>query len=165
MMRFTLGLALIVFTVIIGLYQYLENADLLAAKERGLLEVHERLDNAKNLQARVKNIRKVSMLMGDDQKFTLERLLDIGAPGMELRFVGQPRYAGGNRALFRHTFRITGPATFANSTKVLEKMASLPGFAPYKYCLGCSNPPKGSPEHLKMVQIEGYLYVYDPNLL
>jgi hypothetical protein len=165
MMRFTIGLAIIVFTLMIGGYQYFDNKGLIEAKERGLRETEQRLQEARDLQRRVKSIRKVSMLMGDDQKFTLERMLNIGAPGMELRFVGQPRYAGGNRALFRHTFRITGPATFESSVTVLQTMAGLPGFAPYKYCYACSNTPKGTPEHLRMVQIEGYLYVYDANLL
>ena len=165
MMRFTIGLAVMVFTLIIGGYQYFENNSLLEAKKTGLRDVQQRLEEALSLQQRVKNIRKVSMLMGDDQKFTLERLLNIGAPGMELRFVGQPRYAGGNRALFRHTFRINGPATFEDSVKVLAQMATLPGFAPYKYCFACSNVPKGTPENLEMIQIEGYLYVYDANLL
>ena len=165
MIRFTLGLAIIVFTLIITVIQYLNNSELLFAKERGLAEVQMRLNDAKDLQTRVKNIRNISMPMGDDQKFTLERKLEIGAPGMELRFVGQPRYAGGNRALFRHTFRITGPATFEDSVKALERMNKLPGFALYKYCFACSNTPKGTPDNLKMVQIEGYLYVYNAKLL
>ncbi|MFZ2620120.1 MAG: hypothetical protein WAX89_04535 [Alphaproteobacteria bacterium] len=165
MMRFTLGLAIIVFTLIIGGYNYFENVKLLDAKQRGLDDVENQLREAQELQNRVQNIRKTSMLMGDDQKFTLERMLDIGAPGLEFRFVGQPRYAGSNRALFRHTFRVTGPADFATSVGVLKKMATLPGFTPYQYCFGCVATPKGTPAQLKMVQIEGYLYVYDANLL
>ncbi len=165
MMRFTLGLAIIVFTLIIGAYQYTQNGELLETKRHGLHEIESRLDDAILLQGRVKNVRKVSMTMGDDQKFTLERMLMIGAPGMELRFVGQPRYAGGNRALFRHTFRISGPASFMDSVNVLKQMTTLKGFAPYKYCYACTKTPKDTPKNLKMVQIEGYLYVYDPNLL
>lgn len=165
MMRFTIGLALIVFTLMIGGYQYMDNQSLIEAKQKGLRDVKGQLEDALALQSRIQNIRKVSMLMGDDQKFTLERMLDIGAPGLELRIIGQPRYAGGNRALFRHTFRIAGPADFADGMAVLQKMSNLPGFAPYQYCFGCTNTPKGTPASQRMVQIEGYLYVYDANLL
>lgn len=165
MMRFTIGLALLVFTLIIGLYQYYDNSSLIEAKQRGLRNVEERLNDALTLQERVKNIRNVTMLQGDDQKFPLERALNIGEPGMEFRFVGQPRYAGSNRGLFRHTFRITGPATFEDTVKVLNTMAGIKGFAPYKYCIGCTAAPKGTPKGFEMVQIEGYLYVYDAKIL
>ena len=165
MMRFTFGLAILVFTVIIGLYQYFENTSLIEAKERGLRDVKQRLDDALTLQERVKNVRNISMLEGDDQKFPLERALNIGEPGMQLRFVGQARYAGSNRGLFRHTFRITGPATFEDTVQVLQTMSGIKGFAPYKYCIGCANTPKGTPDGFRMVQIEGYLYVYDANIL
>lgn len=165
MIRFTLGLALLIFTLIIGFYVYLDNKSIIAAKQAGLRDIENQLVEAQNLQERIRNIRNISMGMGSDQKFTLERQLDIGAPGMEFRFIGQPRYASGSRALFRHTFRINGPATFTDSVNVLKKMAQIPGFAPYKYCFDCISAPKGTPERLSMIQIEGYLYVYDPKLL
>lgn len=165
MMRFTLGMAICCFAFIIGAYLYFENEDLLTVKTRGLRDVEEERDAGKNLQNRIRNIRKISMVQGDDQKFTIERLLDIGAPGMELRFVGQPRTSGSSRALYRHTFRIQGPTTYGDTLEVLQKMANLPGFTVYKYCFACSKPPKGTPEEYQMVQIEGYLYVYDPNVL
>lgn len=165
MIRFTIGLALLIFTIIIGSYMYMDNKNIIAAKKAGLRDIENQLAQARDLQKRIRNIRNISMEMGDDQKFTLERQLDIGAPGMELRFIGQPRYASGSRALFRHTFRINGPATFADSVSVMKKMARIPGFAPYKYCFDCINAPKGTPENQSMIQIEGYLYVYDPKLL
>lgn len=165
MIRFTIGIALLCFTAIIGSYVYFDKVDMLEIKQSGLRDVQSRRDQGKQLQTRIKTIRKTSMVQGDDQKFTIERLLDIGAPGMELRFVGQPRTLGGNKALYRHTFRINGPATFMETQKLVEKLSKLPGFTTYKYCYGCTKVRKGTPENMKMIQIEGYLYVYDPNTL
>ncbi|MFZ2587256.1 MAG: hypothetical protein WAZ18_03960 [Alphaproteobacteria bacterium] len=164
MMRFMIGLAVLFLTVVWGLYTYNSNSELLMMKEVGLEEALGKRDEGQNLQERIRNVRKVSMVTGDDQKFTIERLLDIGSPGMEFKFVGQPRVYGGNRALYRHTWRIAGPARYADSLELSRKLATLPGFVVYKYCFGCALPPKGSPPDVKMVQLEGYLYVYDPAL-
>ncbi len=165
MIKFAVGLALIIFTAILGTYFYIEQSTLYETRQSGLEEALSRRDEGKDLQQRIRAIRARSMISGDDQKFTIERLLDIGAPGMEWRFVGQPRQFGNNRALYRHTARITGPATYAESQALLRKLVTLPGFVPYRYCYACSLPPRGTPEDQKMVQIEGYLYVYDPNTL
>lgn len=162
MIRFTLGLALFCLTLILGGYMYLNNKGLYTAKEAGLIAAQNQRDEAKNLQTKIRNIRKLSLVKGDDQKLTLERMLDIGSPGLQLQFVGQAKSAG-NQGLLRHTFRINGPATFGESQTVLQRMATLPGFNVYKYCYACSRPPKGTPANRKMVDIEGYLYVYDPN--
>ena len=163
MMRFTIGLIIFFLSLIWGLYTYYANEDLLLVKQAGLEEAEAKRDEGQNLQQRIRAIRKISMVTGDDQKFTIERLLDIGAPGMEFKFVGQPRTFGGNKALYRHTWRIAGVATYIESQELARKLATLPGFVPYKYCFGCALAPKGSAANAKMVQIEGYLYVYDPN--
>lgn len=163
MMRFTLGIAIFIFTVILGIYQYMENVSLYETKQAGLDDALSRREEGKQLEERIRLIRRMSMVSGDDQKFTIERLLDIGAPGLEWKFVGTPRQFGNNKSLYRHTFRISGPATYAESQEVLRKLATLSGFIPYRYCFACGNPPKGIPTGMKMVQIEGYLYVYDPN--
>lgn len=162
MMRFMLGASLLLLTVVWGIYTYTSNRDLYDIKLAGLEEAEQRRDEGKNLQARMKTIRTISMAVGDDQKFTIERRLGIGAPAMEFRFLGQPRVYGGNRALYRHSFRISGPATYADSQEVMRKLVTLPGYVPTKYCFGCALPPKNTPDNKKMVQIEGYLYVYDP---
>lgn len=163
MIRFILGAMLLLVTLIWGIYSYTSNGDLYEIKLSGLDEAETRRDEGKNLQQRMKTIRKISMATGEDQKFTIERQLQIGSPGMDFRFVGQPRVYGSNRALYRHTFRITGPATYAVSQEVVRKLVTLPGYVPTKYCFGCALPPKNTPDTMKMVQIEGYVYVYDPN--
>lgn len=163
MMRFTLGLILLALTLIWGLYQHSANSDLLMIKQAGLDEATGQRAEGQSLQERIRVVRKMSMVAGDDQKFTIERLLDIGSPGLEFKFVGQPRVFGSNKALYRHTWRIAGPATYGDSQELVRKLATLPGFVPYKYCFGCALPPKDSAPNVKMVQVEGYLYVYDPN--
>jgi hypothetical protein len=163
MMRFAAGIAILLLTAIWGIYTYSQNSDLYQVKQAGYEDALTRREEGKNLQQRIRDIRKNSMVAGDDQKFTVERLLDIGAPRMEWKFVGQPRVYGANKALYRHTFRIAGPATYQDSQELMRKLATLPGFVPYRYCFGCALTPKGVPDNVKMVQVEGYLYVYDPN--
>ena len=163
MIKFSAGLAIIIFTFILGIYFYAQQNNMFETKSAGLEEALNKRKEGKDLQQRMRAIRARSMVAGDDQKFTVERLLDIGAPGMEWRFVGQPRQYGSNKALYRHTFRISGPATYTDSQEVLRKLVILPGFVPYRYCYACALVPKGTPPDQRNVQIEGYLYVYDPN--
>lgn len=165
MIRFAIGLTLVVCSLLIGGYMYWDQTKQIEDARYALIDAESRQDEAGQLQNRIRMARRTAMVSGDDQKFTIERLLDIGAPGLEWRFVGTPRQYGSNRALYRHTFRISGPTTYAESQEVMRKLATLPGFVPYKYCFACSVPPKDTPASLQMVQIEGYLYVYDPNTL
>lgn len=165
MMKFAIGLAICLFTLLFGGYAYWNQTNLIKEKQFGIDDAGSQREEAQSLQTRIKVVRRTSMVAGDDQKFTVERLLDIGAPGLEWRFIGTPRYYGNNRAFYRHTFRISGPTTYGESLEVLRKLATLPGFAAYKYCYACSLPPKDTPTNLQMVQIEGYLYVYDPATL
>lgn len=165
MIRFTLGLIIFALTIVMGGYMYFQNLSIIESRRNALATIQEEKEDGIKLKERIKNIRKMSTVSGDDQKFTIERTIGIGAPGLELKFIGQPRTAGGSRAMYRHTFRITGPATFQKSLDTVRKISVMPGFAIYKYCYACAQAPKDTPENEKMVQIEGYLYVYDPNIL
>lgn len=164
MIRFALGLALIFFTLIVGTYFIYQQKDVFDARQFALEDALDKRTEGKALQKRIRELRNRSMVAGDDQKFTIERRLDIGAPGMEWRFIGQPRLFGNNRALYRYTFRIAGPATYDEAQELLRKLVTNPGYVPYRFCFACSQPPRGTPENLRVVQIEGYLYVYDPSV-
>lgn len=164
MIRFAAGLALMVLALIIGSWKWFDQQGQYEAKMAGLEDATAKRDEGADLTQRVKRMRAQSMASGDDQKFTIERLLDIGTPGMEWRFVGQPRTTGGSRMLYRHTFRIIGPATFTQSQELMRRLVTLPGFVPYRYCYNCGLAPKGTPADQRMVQMEGYLYVYDPSM-
>ncbi len=165
MLRFTLGLAIIAFTLIIGTFQFVQNQQTIEVRKRAVSEADRRRDEALRLEGMLADVKQNTMLQGDDQKFTIERTLDIGDPGLTLRFIGQPRPLVSNQGLYRHIFRITGPATYEQMNNVIKKMAELPGFAPYRFCYGCSKTPKGTADNLAMVLIEGYIYVHDPALL
>jgi hypothetical protein len=164
MLRFTLGTALLIFALLYGGYQYTANRGALADLDTALLESLDKRDQGKDLQQRIRGIRQLSIINEDAQKFNLERILEIGAPRLEWRFQGQPLVRG-NRALFRYSFRVTGPSTAAEATLLLERMTALPGFVPTRYCLNCSQAPRGMDAGLRMVLIEGYLYAYDPGTL
>jgi hypothetical protein len=162
MIRFAAGLAIIVFTAILGIYKYLDIASDANSRQAALYDALDKRDQGKNLQQRIREIRRISALNDDAKKLDIERLLNIGAPGMEWRFVGQPLTRGSNKALYRYTFRIAGPSTYNDSQDLLERMNQLPGFVTYRYCFACTEAPRGTAPGLSMVQIEGYYYAYDP---
>ncbi|MBI1309334.1 MAG: hypothetical protein GC129_05775 [Proteobacteria bacterium] len=165
MIKFSAGLAILVFALVLGFYRYTSLSSQIEDTQGALQDSLEKRDEGKNLSERIRNVRKISVVTSDAQKFNIERMLGIGSPGMEWRFIGQPLIRGNNRALFRYTFRISGPSTFAEGQALLERMARLPGFVPYRFCFACTQNPRGTPDDLRVVQIEGYLYAYDPNAL
>jgi hypothetical protein len=165
MMRFTIGLILLAFTAVVGGYQLFSNYELIQVRERGVQDLSRKLDQNQRLIGRLQKVREQTMRRGQDQKFTIERMLGIGEPGLGFTFVGQPQKAGGSNAFYYHTYRISGPATFDEAYELLKKLAKRPGFSVYKFCFGCTRKPRGSPKNTNMVQIEGYLYVYDPKTL
>tara|TARA_R110000868_G_scaffold218576_2_gene469328 strand:- start:253631 stop:254137 length:507 start_codon:yes stop_codon:yes gene_type:complete len=168
MMKFTLGFAILVFTAIVGSYKYLENEDLIIAKERGLQEAISKRDQYLRIEQRTKQIPKFAVVRGDDKKNTIERLLEIGEPGLNFNFIGQARRQDAHLGIIRHNFKIAGPATFEETQNLLKKMqtlAALPGFVVYDICFGCAVTNKELKQNEHMVNIEGYLYAYDPNIL
>jgi hypothetical protein len=165
MIRFAAGLAIIIFAAIMGIYKYMENNSDYESRTAALSDAMDKRDAGKDLQKRIVVIRKTGLEMQTVQKFDLERMLDIGAPRLELRIIGQPLIRGSNKALARYVFRITGPATFAETNALMARMTTLPGFIPYRYCFACSAPPRGTPPELSMVTIEGYLYGFDKDTL
>lgn len=165
MIRFAIGAAIIVFTLIMGVYRYSDLSSRQQDLESAMIEAQDKRDQGRNLTTRIQDVRKTTFTTADAQKLTIEKMLDIGAPGMEWRFLGQALVRGDNKSLYRYTFRISGPSTYAVSQKLLERMNELPGFVPYRYCFACTQPPRGTPENLSMVQIEGYLYAHDKNTL
>lgn len=168
MMKFTLGIAILVFTAIVGSYKYVENEDLLIAKQRGLIEAKDKLERFLRIEQRSKQVPKFAVARGDDKKNIIERLLEIGEPGLKFNFIGQARRQDAHLGIIRHTFKITGPATFSQTQEVLKKMQtlpSLPGFVIYNFCYGCGTTNKELEADEQMVNIEGYLYAYDPNII
>ncbi|PZP38484.1 MAG: hypothetical protein DI585_07255 [Pseudomonas fluorescens] len=165
MIRFAAGLAIIIFAAILGVYKYMANTSDYESRTYALSDALDKRDAGKDLQQRITTIRRISQEIRFVQKNELERALDIGAPRLDLRIVGQPLIRGNNKALARYVFRITGPSTFEEANAVLKRMATLPGFVPYSFCFACSAPPRGAPPELSMVQIEGYIYAYDKDTL
>lgn len=165
MIRFAIGAAIAVFTLILGIYKFNDFSSREKDLQDALSLAQEKRDQGKNLTERIQQVRKTSFTTADAQKLTIEKMLDIGAPGMEWRFLGQALVRGDSKSLYRYTFRISGPTTYQDSQKLLERMNGLPGFVVYRYCFACTQPPRDTPEGLRMVQVEGYLYAYDKNTL
>lgn len=164
MMKFTLGLAIIAFTLIVGSYKFIENDELIAARKFGLKDAIARRDETRMLKAKVQSVKKIGMVEGKDQKFSIERMLDIGTPGLEFSFVGQGRGAN-DATIYRHSFRIEGPADFASTMRVLRDLSKSPGFVVNKICYACRTNRTPLPDGQVIIQIEGFLYVYNPNKL
>jgi len=165
MIRFAAGLALIIFTVIVGVYKYLDISQTYQRQQAALADALEKRDQGKNLQQRIRVVRTTSLETKAVETYKLASMLDVPTPRMEMRIVGQPLVRGTNKSLYRYNFRITGPGTHAEAQKLLERMVKLPGFIAYRYCLACSNTPRGTDPALVMVLMEGYLYAYDPDKL
>ena len=169
MMKFTLGLAILAFTILVGSYQFIDNQNLITAKERGLKEAIAKRGKFIRIKEKAKLIPQLSMKKGDDQKNTIERLLNIGSPGLTFNFIAQRNSTNANKTTIRHDFRIQGNANFMDTLRVLRQMRSLNGFSVYRVCLGCSKKKRGASEAFTQnshsVLIEGYLYVYDPALI
>jgi hypothetical protein len=164
-MKFTLGLAIIAFTMIVGSYQFIENNDLIATREFGLKDAMVRRDDHRLLKSKVEGIRKIGMIEGKDQKFNIERMLNIGSPGLEFNFIGQGRNPNSTEAIYRHSFRITGPTDFASTMRILRELSTQSGFVVNKICYACQRSRKALPDGKVIIQIEGFLYVYNPNLI
>ncbi len=164
MIRFTAGIALLIFSLLYGGYQFFSNRTTMNDLEMALQESLDKRDQGKDLQERLRSVRRISLVNEDAQKFNLERVLEIGAPRLEWRFQGQPMVRG-NRAMYRYSFRVSGPSSAEEVARVLAKMNTLPGFVPTRYCLNCSQAPRGTDPNLRMVIIEGFLYAYDPGAM
>lgn len=164
MIKFTLGLAIIAFTLIVGAYKYFENNDLISARERGLRSAQKRLEESANLAAELTSIKDYAMPSGEDQKFNIERMLGIGAPGMEFTFLGQSRVTGAE-AVYRHNYKISGMSTFTELMALLEDIISRPGFTITKICFACGRSAQSDETNTYFVIIEGLLYVYDPQVV
>jgi hypothetical protein len=168
MMKFTLGIAIIVFTAIVGSYKYVENEELIIAKQRGLIEAKDKLERYLRIEQRSKQIPKFAVVRGDEKKNIIERLLEIGEPGLKFNFIGQARRQDAHLGIIRHTFKVSGPASFKELQDLLKKMQtlpSLPGFVVYNVCFGCGATNQQLGENQHMINIEGYLYAYDPNII
>ena len=165
MMKFTLGIAILVFTLIVGSYEYMDNEALIIAKERGLEDAKAKRDRYNRIERRSKQVSQFAIPRGEDKKNTIERLLEIGEPGLKFGFIGQARRETAHLGIIRHTFKISGPATFSQATKVITKLHEHPGFIIYKTCFDCGFSKKELEENHHNVNIEGYLYAYDSNIL
>lgn len=164
MMRFTVGLSILIFTIIVGAYQFFQNKQTVTQRERGFVSVQQKLRQNQQLVESMKLVRERAMERGSDQKFTIERLIGIGEPGLSFEFVGRPTTSGSvdDRTFYRHTYRITGVSDFNSALVALKKLTQTSGFTVNKFCMNCTRTPRNAPTGFKTVQIEGYLYVYDP---
>ncbi len=162
MMQFTLGLAIIAFTLIVGSYQYFENDDLIKSRKYALEEAINRRTEMQRLKLKVAGIKNISMETGNDQKFSIEKMLNIGAPNLEFNFIGQGKSSNNSGVIYRHSFRIKGPASFSETMDILRKLSKQKGFVVSRVCYSCQKSRKELPNGKVIVQIEGFLYVYNP---
>ena len=166
MIKFTIGIAILAFTSIVGSFQYFENIDEIIIKERALVEAKEKRDRYQTIEDRAKKVRKISLAKGEDKKNTIERMLNIGAPGLTFEFIGQSKQNQGVDAIYNHNFRIEGPAEFTTLMETLKTLRETPGFVVSKVCYGCKSGRKAKMEEGQHhAIIEGQIYVYDPKLL
>lgn len=162
MMKFTIGIALLAFTLIVGGYRFSNNMELISSRENSVQSAQDTFQRSQQLKQSVKGINKRAIPIQDSQKSSIERMLAIGQPGPSFTYVGQPVYGSGDRSFYKYTYRIKGPATFEKAMAIVNLISENKGFTISKFCFACGRLPRNTDESLKMVDIEGDVYIYDP---
>lgn len=162
MIRFTVGLVLLVFSVLIGFYQYDENVNRLRSEQSRLTRTQQQKVEAGQLQKRLAALKEKLMVRGDDQKSKIERTLNLSDTRLQFKFnsQGNPNDPS-SKNFYRHEFELVGPSTYYKILETINQLENTPGVVIYSACVGCINPPsnvKLTPEE-HMVLIKGYIYV------
>ena len=163
MVRFSLGLSLLVLAIIIGVVQYFENIDAHQRAEDSLRRTRQQVAEMGQFNRRVEQAKRIVMVQGEDQKSKLERLLGLGDKRLEFKFISnvQPNDPA-NQFFYRHEYEVSGAATYFETIKLLNLMETTPGFIITSICFRCAIPGVNPTGNVYPVRIRGYIYVYNP---
>lgn len=167
MIQFTIGIALAIFALIVGSYQYLDNEQIIARQQQRLVDIERQKVEAQQMQIRLRRIADKLMPRGDDQRANIEKLLGIEDTKLTFRFLTQanPNDAA-SRYFYRHDFEITGGIDYFKGMQMINKADNLPGAVLYQACFNCtrlgSRATSDLRENEQVLLIKGYLYVHNP---
>lgn len=168
MIQFAIGLILIAMSAIVGTYQYSQTTDRTASETARYHRLEQQKREVANIKQRLENTKKELVKQGDDQRASIEKTLNLADSQMQFKYVTMANLNDpSNRYFYRHEFQITGPSTFYDALKLIDKLENTKGVVLYSACMACIIPDQRTQlkEDQHMVQIKGYLYVYNPATL
>lgn len=164
MIKFSIGVSLLILSGFMGLNQYFDNVSKLAGAESRYTQSRQKVQEMEQFSTRMENVKRFVMPKGQDQRARIEKTLGLVESGLTFQFTSSPRPDDmENQAFYRYEFQITGPASFFELFSLLNVLESTPGFVVNQVCLKCANLNIEAPKaNQKSAQIRGYLNVYNP---
>lgn len=169
MIQFTLGIALAIFALIVGSYQYLENENIISRQKYRIVEIDRQKVEAQQMQVRLRRISDKLMPRGEDQRANIEKLLGLEDTKLTFRFLTQANPTDpGSRFFYRHDFEISGSIDYFKGMQMINRADNLPGTVLYQACFNCtrlsgSRSQQETSQNEQILLIKGYLYVHNPD--
>ncbi len=164
MIKFPLGLSLLILSIIIGSFQFFEDKDALYKSQQMFKHMQSQIDEMKHLEKRKAKIDNLVMRTGDDQKANIERTLELGGTSLSFRFSSNIKPdAPANRFFYIHEFNIRGNASYFETIKLMQKMENTPGFIITHICFKCGLSGVAKEEGKYPILIRGLIYVSNPD--
>lgn len=164
MVRFSIGVSLLILSLFIGVTQYFDNVDRIQGAEARFERTQQQVREMGQFSERLDAAKEMAMERGNDQRARLENTFNLREIGLQFQFTASPRPdAPESQFFYRHEFQISGQATFFDVFNLLNTMENTPGFIINYVCIRCDNLNVQAPEGGKEpVSIRGYLNVYNP---
>jgi hypothetical protein len=164
MIKFSIGVALLTFSVIVGVYEYFEKTAEIGRNRVALQQTLSQRDQVSQISQRIEAIKRVTLARGQDQKSNIEKILQIDqGSGIEFRYINEASPDDpANAYFYRHTFEITGVMDFIGGVKLLNRLENIPGLVVYSVCANCTKPTDAAQLEKGIIfQIKGFAYVYN----
>lgn len=164
MMRFSIGLALAAFAIIVGSYQYFENQDQIVRQEKRLVDLERQRIEIQQFESRLDRLSQRILERGDDQRSVMERALGLQDTDLTFNYTSQGNPDRSvNPHFYRHEFQLTGPITYFDGMRIINRLDNLPGAVINYVCFDCAGVNRRIEilEDEQVIMVRGYLYVYN----
>lgn len=163
MIRFSIGVSLLVLTAFIGINQYFDNTTKLEGAQSRLERTKQKVMEIRQFSSRLDKVKRYVMEKGQDQPARIEKLLDMQDKGLTFELTSSPRPDDmDTQAFYRHEFQITGQTTFFDLFTLINTLESTPGFVVNYVCFKCENMNLTPEEGREPTRIRGFLNIYNP---
>ena len=164
MVKFSIGISLIILTLFIAGNQYFENQNNIQNAENKLERTKQKIKEMSQFSQRLTTAKSLAMKRGNDQRARLESNLGLTEMGLALKFTSSPRPDSREAQFFyRHEFTISGQTRFFDAFNLVNTLEQTPGFVLNYVCIRCENINIETPEDGKEpLRIRGFLNVYNP---
>ncbi len=156
MLKFSIGIGLIIFSIFVGSFKYFDNVDQIAAKERAVKTAERQSLEIKQFSSRFQRAAQSAIPKGQDKRANVQRMLSLDGRSLELTYTREDN--NNQSRMFYHEYLISGEANFERITRLLSVVANAPGFTINSVCLNCKHSVV-SAKGLIPIEIRGRLYV------